>query len=166
MQTSADAKIWNKIDSDSNSDFRINLDPDVRRIPFQIVDTFVGVIHFAKFGSNRLLIVWELRKHRNANKCRKIDYSSVVKKMKIRNPRADPDHHQKSTTSRGSSLARACQDWSTSVSAFVSVLSCLPPLIRQVASDSTSTQYCRRSALYKLLCIYDRTNKKGQRTIT
>ena len=30
MQTSADAKIWNKIDSDSN--FRINLDPDVRRI--------------------------------------------------------------------------------------------------------------------------------------
>ena len=29
MQTSAVAKIWNKSDPDSNSDFRINLDPDV-----------------------------------------------------------------------------------------------------------------------------------------
>ena len=37
-----------------------------------------------------------------------------------RNPRADPDYHQKSTTSRRSPLARACQVWSTSVSAFVS----------------------------------------------
>jgi len=37
----------------------------------------------------------------------------------IRNPCADPDHHQKSSTSRGPS-ARACQVWSTSVSAFVS----------------------------------------------
>ena len=45
---------------------------------------------------------------------------AVVKNMKNRNPRADPDHHQKSTTSRGSPLARACQVWSTSVSAFVS----------------------------------------------
>ena len=42
------------------------------------------------------------------------------KKMKNRNPRADPYHYQKSTTSRGSSLVRACQVWSTSVSAFVS----------------------------------------------
>ena len=32
LQTSADAKIWNKSDPDSNSDFRINLDPEVRRI--------------------------------------------------------------------------------------------------------------------------------------
>ena len=32
FQTSADAKIRNKSDPDSNSDFRINLDPDVRRI--------------------------------------------------------------------------------------------------------------------------------------
>jgi len=45
----------------------------------------------------------------------KIAYSSVTKKMKNRKPRADPDHHQKSTT-----LARACQVWSTSVSVFVS----------------------------------------------
>ena len=65
----------------------------------------VGVSHFAKYGTNRLLTVWELRKQRNANKCPKIAYSSVVKKMKvIRNPRADPDHHQKSITSRRSSL--------------------------------------------------------------
>ena len=90
------------------------------RISVKIVDTLVGVILLAKFGSNRLLIVWELRKQRNANKCRKIAYSSVVKKMKNRNLREDPDHNQKSTTSRGSSLARACQVWSTSVSAFVS----------------------------------------------
>jgi len=38
----------------------------------------------------------------------------------IRNPYADPDHHQKLITSRGSSLARVCQVWSTSVFAFVS----------------------------------------------
>ena len=38
----------------------------------------------------------------------------------IRNPHADPDHHQKLITSRGSSHAHCCQVWSTSVSAFVS----------------------------------------------
>ena len=38
----------------------------------------------------------------------------------IRNPHADPDHHQKVTTSRGSTLAQARHVWSTSVSAFVS----------------------------------------------
>jgi len=88
------------------------------------VDTFIGVIHFAKFASNRLLIARELRKQRSANKCRKMAYSSVAKKMKNRNQCADPDHHQKSTTSRGSPLARACQVWSTSVSP-VRQLSCL-----------------------------------------
>jgi len=40
----------------------------------------------------------------------------------IRNPHADSDHHQKSTTSRESRLAHACQVWSMSVSAFVSYL--------------------------------------------
>ena len=109
-------KIWNKSDPDSIRIFGLIW----IRMSVKIVDTLVDVIHFAKFGSNRLLIVWELRKQRNDNKCRKIAYSSVVKKMKNRNPRADPDHHQKSTTSRGSPLARACQVWSTSVSAFVS----------------------------------------------
>jgi len=38
----------------------------------------------------------------------------------VRNPDRDPNHHQKLTTSRGSALARACQVWSMSVSAFVS----------------------------------------------
>jgi len=40
-------------------------------------------------------------------------------KKVIRNPHAD--HHQKLITSRESSLARACQVWSTSVSAFVNL---------------------------------------------
>jgi len=47
-------------------------------------------------------------------------YASHRAAMKNGNSRADPDHHQKSTTSRGSPFARACQVWSTSVSAFVS----------------------------------------------
>jgi len=38
----------------------------------------------------------------------------------IRNPHADPDHHQKLITCAGSSLVHACQVWSTSTSAFVS----------------------------------------------
>ena len=38
----------------------------------------------------------------------------------IRNPHADPDHHQTLISSRRSSLAHACEVWSTSVSAFVS----------------------------------------------
>jgi len=37
----------------------------------------------------------------------------------IRHPRADPDHHQKLTTSRDSLLARACQVWLALVSYFV-----------------------------------------------
>jgi len=39
----------------------------------------------------------------------------------IRNPHADPDHHQKLITFKGSPLAHACQVWSTSVFAFVSL---------------------------------------------
>jgi len=46
-------------------------------------------------------------------------YRSVEEKV-IRNPHADPDHHQKLMTSRGSPLVHACQVRSTSVSAFVS----------------------------------------------
>jgi len=38
----------------------------------------------------------------------------------IRNPHADPDHHQMLITSRESSLARACRVLPTSVSAFIS----------------------------------------------
>jgi len=46
----------------------------------------------------------------------------MVKKYEkvIRNPHKDPDQHQTLITSTGSSLARACQVWLTSVSAFVS----------------------------------------------
>jgi len=40
----------------------------------------------------------------------------------IWNPHADPDHHQKLITFRGSTLAHVCQVWSSSVSAFVSYL--------------------------------------------
>jgi len=38
----------------------------------------------------------------------------------IRNAYADPDRRQKLITSRGSSLARVCQVWSTSVFTFAS----------------------------------------------
>lgn len=38
----------------------------------------------------------------------------------IRNPDADPDHHQKVITFRGSPVAHVSQVWSTSVSALVS----------------------------------------------
>ena len=43
----------------------------------------------------------------------------VRKRQVIQNPHADPDHHQKLITSRGSPLVHVCQVWSTSVSAFV-----------------------------------------------
>jgi len=66
--------------------------------------------------------LWYKSAMRNANKCWKIPYSSMVKKMKnlIWNPHADPDHHQKLIISRGSRLVRACQVWSTYVSTFIS----------------------------------------------
>ena len=48
----------------------------------------------------------------------------------IRNLRAGPDHHQNSITFRGSPLARVCQLWSTSVSAFVSY-----PVYRMTEND-------------------------------
>ena len=38
----------------------------------------------------------------------------------IQDPHADPDHHQKLTTSRGSPLAHAYHVWLTSVSTFMS----------------------------------------------
>ena len=71
VQTSANAKIRNK--SDPGFVFGLIW----IQMSVKIMDTLVGVIHFAKLGSNRLLIhliVWKLRKQRNANKCRKIAY--------------------------------------------------------------------------------------------
>jgi len=38
----------------------------------------------------------------------------------MRIPHADPNHHQKLITYRGSSLAYPCQIWLTSISAFIS----------------------------------------------
>jgi len=60
---------------------------------------------------------------RNANKTSKnpLFRNGEENEKVIRNPHADPDHHQKLSTSRGSSLTHACQVWSTSVSAFVSL---------------------------------------------
>ena len=57
---------------------------------------------------------------RNANKCPKIPYSAMVKIIKS-DPHADPDHHQKLITSRGSPLAHACQVWLTFVSALITI---------------------------------------------
>jgi len=52
----------------SNPDFRINADPDVRRICSKMLwmHYLVGVSYFAKYGTSRSLIM------RNANKCPKI----------------------------------------------------------------------------------------------
>ena len=78
MQTSANAKIWNK--SDSGFEFGlICIRMSVLYVPKLWMHYLIGVSHFAKYGTNRLLIVWELRKQRNANKCPKIAYSSVKK---------------------------------------------------------------------------------------
>jgi len=60
---------------------------------------------------------------RNAKKFKNPPFCSGEDNEKvIRNPHADPDHHQKLITSTGSSLAHDCQVWSTSVSAFISYI--------------------------------------------
>jgi len=63
-----------KVIPDSNPDFWINPDPDVCHICAKLLwmHYLVGVSHFAKYGTNRL----------NANKCPKIRYSAMVKKIK------------------------------------------------------------------------------------
>jgi len=77
----------------------------------------VGVSHYAKYGTNRPLIVWEM-----LTTVQKSRIPQWWKNEVIRNPHAGPDHHKKLTTSRGSPLVHACQVWSTSVSAPVSCL--------------------------------------------
>ena len=104
---------------DSNPDCRINPDPDICRICHKIVwmHYLVGVSHFAEYGSNRPLIVWEM-----LTKCPKIPYSTMVKKMK----KWSWIHTQIRITTKsqplldGHSMPLPCQVWSTSVSAFVS----------------------------------------------
>jgi len=48
-----------KVIQDPNQDFRINLDPDVRRICQKMLWThyLIGISHFAKYGTNLQLIV-------------------------------------------------------------------------------------------------------------
>jgi len=81
----------------------VSISHTIRKSTFESRITFVS--NFGIGGGLRSLNV------------QKIPHSAMAKKM-IRNPHADPDHHQKLTTSRGSPLAHACQVWSTSVSAF------------------------------------------------
>jgi len=69
-----------------------------------------GVSHFAKYGTNRPLIVWEML----TDVQNPLFLSGEEHEKFIRNPHADPDHGQKLTTFRESSLANACQVWSTS----------------------------------------------------
>ena len=61
-QTSTDAKFLPKVIRDSYPDFRVNRDPDVCRIcPTMLrMHYLVDVSHFAKYGTNRPLIVWEM----------------------------------------------------------------------------------------------------------
>ena len=61
-QTSADAKILTDSDPGCQSNFRINPDPDVCRIcPAMLwMHYLVSVSHFAKYGTNRPLIVREM----------------------------------------------------------------------------------------------------------
>jgi len=105
---------------DSNSDFRINPDTDDRRIyPKMWMHYLVGVSHFAKYGTNRPLIAWQM-----VRMSKKTLFRNGEKNEKVsRNPDRDLDHHQTLITSRGSYLAHAsdaCQVWSTSVFVFVS----------------------------------------------
>ena len=89
-------KVETKVFRVSNPDFRINLDPSI----VQIGRWFM----------------WEMLT--NVQKSPIPQWWRTWKV--IWNPHADPDHQQKLITSRGSTLAHACQVWSTSVSEFVS----------------------------------------------
>jgi len=111
-------KFETKMIRDSNLDFQINPDLGVCRICPKMLwmHYLVSVSHSAKYGTNRPLIVWK-----NANKCPKIPFRSGEENEKvIWNAHMDLAHHQKLIACRGSSLAHACQVWSTSVSTFVS----------------------------------------------
>jgi len=76
----------------------------------------------------------------------------------IWNPHADPGHHQKLVTSRGSPLAHACQVWPTSVSAFVrSVIHPLQGPCATVIIKSIVTCTCVFGCL--ILKLYPRMNQ-------
>ena len=115
-------KFESKVIWDSNPDFRI-----IRVRIWMSVRSVLkccGCIILSSF--RQVAQVWyksAVDCMRNAINVQKIPYSAMVKKMKkwsgIHIPHAYPDHHHKLITSRTSSLAHACQVWSTSVSAFV-----------------------------------------------
>ena len=103
-------KFQPKVIRDSNLDFRINPDPDVCRICPKMLwmHYLVGVSYFAKYGTNRPLIVWEIltnvQKSPTPQRWRKWKKWSRINNKKL-------------ITSTGSPLVHACQVWSTSVSA-------------------------------------------------
>jgi len=111
-------KIQPNLIRDSNLDFRINPDPNVCWICLKMLQMhyLVGVSHFAKYGPNRQLTVSEML----INIFKTLFRNGEENEKVIRNSHADLDHYQKLITSRGSSLAHACQVWSASVSVFVS----------------------------------------------
>jgi len=118
-------KFETKMIRDSNLDFRINLDPDVRRICCKIVECGCIISSTSVILPNMVQIgCWLYENWQNREMLTNVRKSPIPqwwRKWKSdRNPRADPNHHQKSISSRGSPLAHACQVWSTSVSAFVS----------------------------------------------
>ena len=71
-----------KVIRDANPNFRINPNPDVRRIRPKVLwmHYLVGISHFAK----ALWYKSAVDCTRNANKCPKIPYSAMLKKMKKR----------------------------------------------------------------------------------
>jgi len=78
LQTSANAKISTKSDPRFECGFWIKLDPDVCWICPKMLwmHYLVGVSHFANIVKSATDCM------RNANKCSKIPYSAMVKKMK------------------------------------------------------------------------------------
>ena len=74
-------KFQAKMLRDSNPNFRINPDTDVCRICRKMLwmHYLVGFSHFAKYGTKRTLIVWEMLTNVNS---KKIPYYSTVKKIK------------------------------------------------------------------------------------
>jgi len=60
------------------------------------------VSHFAEYGTNQTLTVWEML----TNVQKPLFRSGGENEKVIRNPHADPDHHQKLITSRGSPLVK------------------------------------------------------------
>jgi len=109
---------WSRIQIQIFGLIRIWFHADVSRVCPKMLwmHYLVLISYFAKYGTNWLLIVWEMLTNVQNPQFRNGEENEKM----IRNPHADPDHHQKVTTSRGSTLAQARHVWSTSVSAFVS----------------------------------------------